>query len=118
VNIFSLCLYEGVQMDKVPDIIKDKLNKFLGILEENKIEIERAILFGSYAKGNFNKWSDIDLALISNNFIGDRFQDKMNLVNYIKLVDWDISPYPFRPEDFEDSMFARDEILKYGIVIK
>ena len=38
--------------------------------------VKWAILFGSYAQGTFNEWSDIDLAIVSKVFVGDRFEDR------------------------------------------
>ena len=63
-------------MDKIPIDILNKIIQFLNILEKNNIHINKAILFGSYAKGTFNEWSDIDIALVSDNFQGNRFLDK------------------------------------------
>lgn len=104
-------------MVQIPDIVRDKIDKFLKLMEKDNIHIQKAILFGSYATGTNNKWSDIDLAIVSENFKGNRFQDTIDLNNYIFESSFDISPLPFRPEDFEDSMFARDEIVKKGISI-
>jgi len=104
-------------MVEIPDIVKDKINKFLKLMENNNIHIQKAILFGSYATGTYNKWSDIDLAIVSENFKGNRFLDTIELNNYIFESSLDISPLPFRPEDFDDSMFARDEIVRKGIRI-
>lgn len=105
-------------MDKIPPEVMNKINSFIELLESNNINIQKAILFGSYSKGNYNQWSDIDLALVSDNFTGNSFEDKNNLIDYIYSAGKDISPVPYRPEDFNDNMFVRDEILKYGIVIK
>ena len=105
-------------MAKIPDIIKNKINRFIELLEADQIHIQKAVLYGSYAKGNSDKWSDIDLALISEDFLGDSFADKLSLRDYIYETGCDISPMPYRPDDFDNSMFARDEILKYGIVVK
>jgi predicted nucleotidyltransferase len=53
----------------------DEINKFVRGLEKNQIHIQQAILFGSYAKGTAKEWSDIDLALVSEDFSGIRFLD-------------------------------------------
>ena len=47
-------------------------------------KVEQAILFGSYAQGTFNDWSDIDLAIVSTAFAGERFIDR-NKIRRIKL---------------------------------
>ena len=105
-------------MVEIPDIVKTKINNFIALLEKNNFHIQKAILFGSYARGNSDKWSDIDLAIVSDDFIGDRFKDKMSMVDFIYKSGWDISPLPFRKEDFDESMFVRDEIIRNGIVIR
>lgn len=46
----------------------------------NKIKIEKAILFGSRIKGNFLLNSDLDLILISPDFKGIKFTDRINLI--------------------------------------
>jgi predicted nucleotidyltransferase len=104
-------------MVEISDIVKSKIRKFISILEADNIHIQKAILFGSYAAGRNDEWSDIDLAIISEDFVGNRFHDKLELNKYIFSSSLDISPLPFRPEDFENSMFARDEIIKKGIVV-
>lgn len=43
------------------------INRFLREVKKD-ISIERIILFGSYAGNRNRKWSDIDLAVISNDF--------------------------------------------------
>ncbi|MBM2814910.1 MAG: nucleotidyltransferase [Ignavibacteria bacterium] len=104
-------------MAKIPNKIEKKIKQFIGLLEKNNIRINQAILYGSYAKGSANKWSDIDLALISENFEGDRYNDITKLRDFIFSVDTDISPLPYRPEDFTvDDLFVK-EIIKTGIRI-
>lgn len=105
-------------MAEIPAVVLEKIKRFLNLLDKNNIHIIQAILFGSYSKGNFDEWSDIDLALISDDFTGNSFIDKMNLIDYIYESGKDISPLPFRVEDFANSMFAQNEILRKGIEIR
>jgi uncharacterized protein len=37
---------------------------------EGRLPLERAVVFGSVARGDFNRWSDIDLLLVSPAFRG------------------------------------------------
>ncbi len=104
-------------MVKIPDLVSNKIKNFIELLEKNDIKIQRAYLFGSYAIGKADEWSDIDLALVSDKFKGNRFLDLLSLTDYILKAGQDISPLPFRSEDFDDSLFARDEILKKGISV-
>lgn len=105
-------------MAEISDIVRTKIDNFINLLESDNIHIQKAILFGSYAAGKNNEWSDIDLAVVSENFKGNRLDDMLKLNNYIFKSSLDISPIPYRPEDFENSMFVRDEILKKGIIIR
>jgi predicted nucleotidyltransferase len=104
-------------MDQVPDQIIDSIKKLIEALEQDDIKIKRAILFGSYAKGTFNELSDIDLALISDSFSGNRFLDKERIRKHILSVNTDISPMPYRPEDFNDDDYMAIEIQREGITI-
>ncbi len=71
-------------MAEIPDKAKLIIDRFLSELAEDGIGIEQAILFGSYAQGTFDEWSDIDLALVSSTFEGDRFRDREK-IRRIKL---------------------------------
>jgi predicted nucleotidyltransferase len=102
---------------QIPEEINKKILKFIDYLEKSGIHIDTAILFGSYAKGSQNKWSDIDLALVSNKFEGNRYYDLDKLTDACFAIDTNISPLPYRPEDFTiDDLFVK-EILKSGIRI-
>lgn len=104
-------------MAKVPSEIKNKLLKYIEELEANNFPITQAILFGSYAKGNYTEWSDIDVAIVSSAFEGRRFWDKQKIRKIKAKVDYSISPLPFRPEDFDESDLFVKEILETGIRI-
>ena len=87
-------------MVKIPDQIRKVIDKYICALEEQRIHIRDAILFGSYADGNVNEWSDIDIALVSESFGGDRFDNRSKIRKITLSVSSDLSPMPFRPEDF------------------
>lgn len=55
-------------MAEVPDKVLKIVLKYIDLLREKNIPVESAFLFGSYAKGSHNEWSDIDLAIISGVF--------------------------------------------------
>jgi len=63
-------------MAQIPNRVQNIISQYLSLLKENRIQIQNAILFGSYAKGESNQWSDIDLALVSDEFEGIRFKDR------------------------------------------
>ena len=102
-------------MAQIPEEINNKIMRFIEFLENTRIHIETAILFGSYAKGSGNEWSDIDLALVSRMFEGNRYYDLDKLADACFAIDTNISPLPYTPDDFtNDDLFVR-EILKNGI---
>jgi predicted nucleotidyltransferase len=75
------------------------------------------ILFGSYAKGNFNEDSDIDIAVVFEDF-NNTMDMQLELMRLRRKIDSRIEPHPFREIDFEPSNPIVNEILKYGHEIK
>ena len=75
-------------------------------------------LFGSYANNNANKWSDIDVAVISDKLKKNWNKNEDTLWRYTIAVDSRIEPIGFTVKDFKnifDPMVA--EIKKTGIRI-
>lgn len=104
-------------MDKIPIKIHRLLKKYVEQLEKNGIPIRQAVLFGSYAAGGSHEWSDIDIALVSDVFEGMRIKDRNKIRKITLDISTDLSPLPFRPEDFTpEDPFVR-EILEHGINI-
>jgi len=102
-------------MRRCPAEIKRKIALYLDVLNKNNVPIKEAILFGSYARGENHKWSDIDIALVSDIFGGDRIDDKDKIRRMTLSVSDEIEVMPFSPDDFNlDNPFAR-EIIKTGI---
>ena len=84
-------------------------------LAGKELRLEAVYLFGSTAKGADHEWSDIDLAIVSPDFIGDSFEDNKRLFPYILQVDTAIEVHTFRPSDFSyDNPFVK-EIQSTGI---
>ena len=90
------------------------------LIEESKkfnINISKVILFGSQIKGTAHEWSDIDLAVVSDDFQGIRFYDNQKIMRAKLNTSYDLEIHPYRPEDFtEDNPFVQ-EILSHGIRI-
>ena len=74
----------------------------------------KALLFGSWSKGNAGMDSDIDVALISSAFSGDRFSDRRRIVPFRRRINNNIEPVPFDPESFEQGGNLIDEIRSHG----
>jgi len=87
-------------------MVKSKIN--VGILEAVQKYIEKVseyynidyvILFGSYAKGTNHEDSDIDIAVVSNDFT-DTFDDGVKLAKLTMDIDLRIEPHAIKTEDF------------------
>ncbi len=102
-------------MVEIPAEIRKTIAKYLRALKENHVNVEQAVLFGSYAKGNFSEWSDIDLAVVSRAFEGSWIEDRKKIRAITLSISSDIQVLPYRPEDFvTDDPFVR-EIIETGI---
>jgi len=99
------------------DPIIDIIRKYIEKLEMNGIPVSQAFLFGSCSKGMVKPESDIDVALVSEAFSGDRFEDRRRIIPLRREIDSRIEPIPFRPEDFNDGGALAAEIKKTGIRI-
>jgi uncharacterized protein len=97
---------------KITDVIK----KYIDELERNRIHIFEAVIFGSHARGRARDESDIDVALVSEAFTGDRFEDRRKIVPLRRRIDSRIEPTPFKPEDFSNGGALVEEIKRTGVV--
>lgn len=105
-------------MAQIPPRVSDIVKRFIDELEKNHIPVKRAVLFGSYATGTYNQWSDIDLAIVSDVFEGDRFRDR-GRIRAIKLaISNDLEPLPYRPVDFKIENPFIKKIIETGVPIK
>lgn len=104
-------------MAQIPADIRAKIDQYIRALKKNAIPINQMFLFGSYARGNYSEWSDIDLAVVSDIFEGSRFKDRNKIRRITLFVSSDFEVLPYRPEDFtEDDPFVK-EIIETGIRI-
>ena len=79
-----------------------------------KFNVERAYLFGSFAKGTQHSNSDIDLAIVFKN-VDDIIEMQIMLLQLRSEDDLLIEPHPFLQSDFNFSNPMVAEILKDGI---
>jgi predicted nucleotidyltransferase len=79
--------------------------------------IDKAVLYGSYAKGNASKWSDVDIC-----FFSQAFEDKRDIDVVIELLGMAGKYHPdicFEPNVFPTSEIDNDnpfvkEVLRTG----
>ncbi len=80
---------------------------------KTKYDFVRIILFGSFAKGNSNVDSDIDIAVILKDY-NNIIETQLELMKLRRKIDSRIEPHPFRVEDFHINNPIVCEIIKYG----
>ena len=90
------------------------IKEYILRLKENNISVEKVLLFGSIMKGTSREDSDIDIAVISSSFKGDRYSDRRIIVPLRRGIDSRIDPIPFTPEDYEQGGILIDEIKSTG----
>jgi predicted nucleotidyltransferase len=81
---------------KYADLVKEEMN------------VEAVYLFGSFVNGNYDQDSDIDIAIITDDFSGDIIEDTLRLMRIRRKVDTRIEPHPLR----KDNPFIREVIAK------
>ena len=98
----------------------NRVRQFIYEIQSRGVSLSHVILFGSYARNEQHDYSDIDIALVSDNFEGLSLVD-VELFRDIKIQ----SPYKilelhtYNTVDFErgDNGFIDEEIKPKGIVI-
>lgn len=98
---------------------QSRVNQYLRLLRQ-EIRIHRAMVFGSYARGNPRPDSDIDLAIFSPDFDDRREIENMQyLFKKTCAVDTTIEPHPFHPRDLKRPLKGTlvYEIVRTGKVV-
>ncbi len=97
---------------------KKIVKKYADKLKKANYPFSAIYLFGSYAKGKAHKWSDIDVAVVSDKMKRNRSENENLLWHIRKDVDSMIEPYGFTVKDFQDDCDPMVyEIKKTGIKI-
>ena len=97
-----------------------KVRAFVKCCRENNIMFNKIILFGSLVNGKVHRYSDIDVALISDQFSGMPISD-WQMLSPIKIKSRefiDIEPHPYSTDDFEDGDPFIDVIINSGIEVE
>ena len=92
--------------------ILNKVKEFSALVK-SKYDCRGVILFGSYVKGTNREESDIDIAVILNDF-DNYFTTQLELMRLRRKIDSRIEPHPFRVNDFNRDNPLVNEILEHG----
>ena len=98
-----------------PEIIK--IAEDYVSLVKNKVKVDRVYLYGSHAKGYSTEDSDIDIAVVAEDFSSDLVDDTLKLMKIRRLLDSRIEPRPFSKKDFNEANPFAKEIINTGIRI-
>ena len=86
--------------------------EFASLIKAN-FDCKQVYLFGSCAKGNNEEESDIDIAVILDEF-ENSIETQLELMRLRRKIDSRIEPHPFRAKDFNRANPIAYEILKHG----
>jgi uncharacterized protein len=104
-------------VDVAPEI-RSLVTSYLQGLEQDNIHVQMAFLFGSRISGHFDRWSDLDIALVSDDFAGNRFMDKERIRKTTLSISPVLSPIPFTVTDFTDTDPFVRHIKETGVPVK
>ncbi|NCP16974.1 nucleotidyltransferase [Candidatus Kuenenbacteria bacterium CG_4_8_14_3_um_filter_39_15] len=98
------------------DSAKKIVKKYVQKLQENNYQCRAVYLFGSTVKGKAHKWSDIDVAVITDKLKKDYEKNRFLLRKLRREIDIRIEPHGFTSEEFENDFDPMVyEIRKTGI---
>ena len=87
-------------------------------INKTGVNLRRVIMFGSFAKGTQHQWSDIDVALVADDFSGVGFLDRQRFSGIgIKKPYIRIEPITYPTNYFVESDPFIEEIKNTGIEI-
>ena len=95
-------------------IIYQKIQEYIHLLEKKQIKIWRIYLYGSYAKNSYHRNSDIDLAVFLEKKDLDGFEEDVLLMKLTKNIDLRIEPHAFAKSDFDETNPYIKEIVESG----
>ena len=105
-----------------PIIIRNIIKKYSQELKNNNINFKHIYLFGSYAKGNAHKDSDIDIAIISPKVERGKelLKKKMTLGKLTIKIDPRIEPILLEENELVEgeTSIMGDQVVKTGILIE
>jgi len=102
-------------MDKT---INKAITDYIKLIQDKYNDLMAVYIFGSYAKGNTNQDSDIDLALVFKQLDDSkRFDVQVQLMLLASQIDTRIEPHPISQDDFYSGNPFAVEIKKTGFEI-
>ncbi len=95
--------------------VYQSINDFIKSASDQGIELERVILFGSFAKGTQHPYSDIDLAVFSPQFTCNHVENFKLIQHTIRIPQMQVHLYPW--SEYMDNPFV-EEIKKSAVYFR
>ncbi|MEA3273023.1 MAG: nucleotidyltransferase domain-containing protein [Patescibacteria group bacterium] len=83
------------------NIAQDIAQKYVDKLRDENFSFSEVYLFGSQVKGDSYKWSDIDIAIITDEIKEEGDKKRLKLWKMREKIDDRIEPHPITIDEFE-----------------
>ncbi len=97
----------NVELNRLPERARANIVRLVEELRRRGLRIKAVYLFGSFARGDWLVTSDVDIVIISPDFEGMRFIDRLDLVYMVAwklgLRPW-IEAIPLTPRELEEKL--------------
>ncbi len=100
------------------DAVIQTVRQFAKEVKKQGVKLRKVFLFGSYARGEQRADSDIDVAVVADDFIGVGFEDIKRFIDVTIQKPYILFEYhTFNTADFEEGNPFVAEIKKTGIQV-
>jgi len=94
------------------------IKRFINLIIE-KFNLKKIIIFGSFARGDYHKGSDLDLVIVGE--FKERFIDRIGKIIELNDSDLEIEAMVYTEEEFQKMIQERrpfiEQVLEEGIVV-
>jgi hypothetical protein len=110
----EICWSDNFIDREINKIVKRFLNLII-----KKFNLKKIIIFGSFARGDYHKGSDLDLVIVGE--FKDRFIDRIGKIIELNDSDLEIEAMVYTEEEFQKMIQERrpfiEQVLEEGIVV-
>ena len=99
--------------------IRDIVIRLVDAVSTKGFHVDKALLYGSFATGKQTADSDLDIAIISNDFGRDRFNEGKMLMQLAWRIDARLHPVPVSADSYKNDTWVPliHEIREHGVEI-
>lgn len=112
-----MCKLRRVDIERSGEVF-EKINGYVREVVR-RLDPYRVILFGSFARGDFNEASDVDILVVSD--FKEEFLDRIKLLMELNKLGLPLEPVGYTVEEFEEMRRRRSpfilEVLEEGRVL-